>query len=725
MGMRAKEIAERTRKELMENANAGETDTDSDQDQESAFQSEESIRDALGPFSRPETAGPPPTDEEGNVLPTANTFAHTILKVMDKYDTPLAPVKPSVDGGNFAQGKPLTTRPQPPQKAIVSYPVPTRKKKITALALPPQEPADPAKSEEAPQEEKAPEPEPAPPPEPQKVIPELTPAEKLIRHAKNLVEKLEEDVRLATPKPEPCTPHELRVLFVNDFAFLDGYVTTKRNNEMAMLIRNIDVVPVGIQAALQPDQIAEMSWNLYRYLRSMSESFIHQDFSKGLVEIMEEDDEAEHKMFEIKRLIARMPEKDYIRVKAVIGHLESPPNHTNQSLDAQVDSDLRRSTSSSLPPPAAKTVVIDGHEDFSHRNSEASITYGNLKKRRDHGASMGHMIVAGVTLKDPALDPAKWEQLTVASEESDDENFIDSADSLRAPQSLASTAVESNADRKARRLSFKVNPEEISPEEDENEEGFQSEENVGSVKSNESLSKQDPATPGVPRPSSATTATTATTKGGKKKRGLRPVPGFRSDFPERDPTTPLMPPSISPRELLAIISIQAEREDEVEEDQDDLAGANNPTLGMSPIDSRKKEPLTVVTGRPLTRLSTMTEVDSTVSGGSIALMAGSKVSTAIRTLPSISPLIIEHDETSARSSAVSPGIDIDFGDDDPDGFGWNLMTKRGLAQALFLEETANSAQAAALEIMLQYYANVFSWNTFQQNSGKPSQRTKG
>ncbi|KAJ3215639.1 hypothetical protein HDU67_000173 [Dinochytrium kinnereticum] len=769
--LRAKEIAERTRKEILANC---EGDSDSDENGSSVEASEESIRDALGPFSRPDTAGPPPLDEKGNALPTANTFAHTILKVMDKYDAPLVPVKAAAEAAvNLASGMALSARPTPGQKKIISYPIPSKKKKVM-MQLPVEDEPQPMVEEQPPKKEE----EPEPVPEPKPVKPEVTPAEKLRNKAYSYVAKFEEERFSPRPQEEPCTPHELRVLFVNDFSVLDGYVTNQRNNEMAMLVRDVNIVPTGILAPLDPDQVTEMSWNLYRYLRSMSESFLHQEVAKGLVEIMEEDEEEEHRMFEIKRLIARLPSREFIKVKAVIGHIERLANITRsqgvtlhaslaglfgpvmlrrpcrkKASTSEVKTPFDRAFragsaytvhsrssianthvagSNASPPPlgaitdnggrnsmasqAAPQKLPEGLDSTENqgRGSVVSVNYGSLKKKRDHGASMGHMIVAGVTLKDAALDPTKWEALTVASD-STEGALIDSTDNVAVSTSEMEGTITGPVNQENRSAAASAgNLSEASGRDEEEEEQDGQDEGLPNSALTEAMSTT------LGRPSSATTCTT--TRSSRKKKGLRPVPGFRQEFPERDATTPLMPPSISPRELLAIITNQAERDEATEDEEDgDLAMIRSETeFGQIPLGSssrKPKESLSIVTARTLTRLSTMTEMDSVTSNMSV-VVSGSKVSTAVR--PVLSAVALEDDET----PGVSPGADIDFGEDDPDGFGWSLITKKGIAQALFLEETVNTAQAAAVEIMLKYYANVFAWNTFQQQQNGRSSRQK-
>ncbi|KAJ3103830.1 hypothetical protein HDU97_009835 [Phlyctochytrium planicorne] len=731
--LRAKEIADRTRKEILA---SNQDDSDEEEDVDA---SEDSIKDALGPFSRPATAGPPPVDQKGKELPTANTFAHTMLKVMDKYDAPIAKA-----GQAMGQAKALTARPTAPEKKIISYPVPQRKRKPSITSVKEALQPEPVQELEEPPVEPPP-----PPPEPKEKKPEPTPVEKLKAKVTEFVSKIEEEHFSPRPQVDERTPHELRMIFVNDFSVLDTHATNQRNNEMAMLIRDVDVVPTGIIAPLSPDQ---------------------------------EDEEEEHKMFEIKRLIARLPEKEFIKVKAIIGHIERlansnrsqgitlhsaiasifapvllrrPCRKTSSSLEAKTPFDrvfragsayTVNSRHSAVTAPG-QTVAKDQEEEPIQKERDSTVSrvgtlknrqplqdaeekdgrsstssianYGSLKKKRDVGASMGHMIVAGVTLQDPALDPAKWENLTVASEDTggggEENNWSsDVLDQDATPSIAAPPASVINEEEKNPLLASAGSLSAVS-DDNEDEEGVdETGDAVSTVPDNVSVS--------FGRPSSAATGTTARSR--RSKKGVRPVPGFRNDFPDRDATTPLMPPSISPRELLAIITNQAEREETEEMAEDEQRNIMNSrdeaetkleaefgALPMAPLNSHPSKKVLSVTV-PLTRLSTMTEVDSVTSNMSM-MVGASKMSTSVRPTPS----------AESPEESGSPG-GIDFGEEDPDGFGWNLLTRKGIAEALFLEETVNTAQAAALEIMLKNYAAVFAWNTFQQNIKGSASRTK-
>jgi hypothetical protein len=65
-----------------------------------------------------------------------------------------------------------------------------------------------------------------------------------------------------------------------------------------------------------------------------------------------------------------------------------------------------------------------------------------------------------------------------------------------------------------------------------------------------------------------------------------------------------------------------------------------------------------------------------------------------------------------RELTVTPVQNIEFGESDPEGFGWNLMTKKGFASALFIEHGCLTASAAALEMLLAQNETIFAWNTF-------------
>ncbi|KAI8842267.1 hypothetical protein BJ741DRAFT_705129 [Chytriomyces cf. hyalinus JEL632] len=55
--------------------------------------------------------------------------------------------------------------------------------------------------------------------------------------------------------------------------------------------------------------------------------------------------------------------------------------------------------------------------------------------------------------------------------------------------------------------------------------------------------------------------------------------------------------------------------------------------------------------------------------------------------------------------------EMDFGESDPDGFGWNLMTKKGLATELYIAHECQTALSSALELIIKNLDVLFDYNT--------------
>ncbi|KAI8839873.1 hypothetical protein BC829DRAFT_447102 [Chytridium lagenaria] len=300
----AKELAERTRRALLADDEDEEDEIDFGKydGKDYIFFSTDSVaEDTVGPFPHEHEDL---RDSNGNILPTANKFAHHVLKVLNKYeDQPVGQVTL----------KPLQPRPAAAPKPKISYPAIRRKKDEPEVeqSVPVEIPAElpePKAVEHPPQEFV---PRAKPPPEKQKHIREIL---------ELIVEKMEDEI---LPRGEDeKTLRELRVSFVNDFAIMDNRATTIRENEMAMLLRDIDMLPTVPVEAMSPEIVCEMCWNLFRYLRAMlPDSMIPMGVAASLVEVMEQDDEDEHRMYEMKRIVARLVHDDYIIIKALFGHL--------------------------------------------------------------------------------------------------------------------------------------------------------------------------------------------------------------------------------------------------------------------------------------------------------------------------------------------------------------------------------------------------------------------
>ncbi|KAJ3217648.1 hypothetical protein HDU67_007471 [Dinochytrium kinnereticum] len=297
--MRAKEVAERTRKAVLGDDDEEEIDLDRYNDKDYIYFSADSVaEDTVGPFHHePEDL----RDSNGNILPTANKFAHHVLKVMNRYEEqPVSQISM----------KPLQPRPAAAPKPKINYPMIRRKRADEEEPNQPEE----VVLEPEPVHEEQPEPRP-------KTYRPPTQKKKHIREILELIVEKMEDEPLPTRDHE-LSLRELRVIFVNDFAIIDNRATAIRENEMAMLLRDIDVLPNAHVEAISPELICEMCWNLFRYLRAvLPDCLVPKEVGLNIIDVMEQEEEEEHRKFEMQRIIAKLPREDFVIIKAVLGHL--------------------------------------------------------------------------------------------------------------------------------------------------------------------------------------------------------------------------------------------------------------------------------------------------------------------------------------------------------------------------------------------------------------------
>ncbi|KAJ3119876.1 hypothetical protein HK101_007105, partial [Irineochytrium annulatum] len=319
-----------------------------------------------------------------------------------------------------------------------------------------------------------------------------------------------------------------------------------------------------------------MCWNLYRYLRADKQSFLSVDVAKGLVEIMEEDDEEEHRMFEIKRLIARLPKNDFIKVKATVGHFE-------RLGDILADQGVRFHAALALifapvilRRPSRKNNIRDLHspflrsyrgeddedmsdpglDDMGDRDASSERMSGSgmaLAQGKALGISMAHMVVAGAGLMDPALDPSLWEDAATSAIATETEAPTEMPEPEAPPEIVLPDPPP------------EPEPPAEPPKNDSTDVTPTS--SFDSVATGGSDNSMDDR-PSVVAARRESKIEVVKTKRAPSSKSARPVPGYRQDFPTRD-MTPLMPPAaVTPQELYSAIAgeddggIRDEEEDE-------------------------------------------------------------------------------------------------------------------------------------------------------------------
>ncbi|KAJ3195708.1 hypothetical protein HK101_011295 [Irineochytrium annulatum] len=322
---RAKELAERTRRELLDSESSSATESEFDLARFNAehnyvYISDDSIAgETVGPFTDREAERE--LDPVGYPLLNDRIFAHRMLRVMDRYETGDAPINGSTSGGPIL-AKPLHLRPVHAPKPQIKYPTLKRKQveKGKDVELDPETPLPGIPAEEP----KTPEPVIALARKHVSKKPPVVPEEEQIRF-KQVISKFYESI-VDEPLPTLDTDlalRERRISFINDFAILENRSAKIRENEIARILRDVDIQPSNVIIEIPPIQFTEMSWNLYQYLIAMlPDVLIPSDLARQIVSLVEHGGSEEHVVNEIKRVVTKFSREDYVVFKAMVGHLD-------------------------------------------------------------------------------------------------------------------------------------------------------------------------------------------------------------------------------------------------------------------------------------------------------------------------------------------------------------------------------------------------------------------
>ncbi|KAI9342275.1 hypothetical protein BDR26DRAFT_859488 [Obelidium mucronatum] len=128
---------------------------------------------------------------------------------------------------------------------------------------------------------------------------------------------------LATiPSDDPVKAmHCLRTQFVKDFAVLEDRAVKEYQNFWDMRVRNTDIVA---HFSLKPYSLAEttqMAWQSYKFLRSLENPIFEYDVAKRLLIVVETDWSMQDKLFEIQKMVAKLPKETFLILKSTLTHL--------------------------------------------------------------------------------------------------------------------------------------------------------------------------------------------------------------------------------------------------------------------------------------------------------------------------------------------------------------------------------------------------------------------
>ncbi|KAJ3091932.1 hypothetical protein HK102_012488 [Quaeritorhiza haematococci] len=127
----------------------------------------------------------------------------------------------------------------------------------------------------------------------------------------------------------------------DDFARLDTRDTNVLENERSMMIRDLNIVPTKRVEKISQEDMLNMAWRFFRYIRSLKDDAISGDLADQIVQQMEEDDD-ESRLYGLKRIIAKLPRETFVVFKAFIGHLNR--------LSKSCEYDIMKGISSSFGP---------------------------------------------------------------------------------------------------------------------------------------------------------------------------------------------------------------------------------------------------------------------------------------------------------------------------------------------------------------------------------------
>ncbi|KAI9342279.1 hypothetical protein BDR26DRAFT_859495 [Obelidium mucronatum] len=115
--------------------------------------------------------------------------------------------------------------------------------------------------------------------------------------------------------------HAYRTSFINDFTQLEGRAVKEYENYWDMRVRDINVIPKHLIKPFTMEETTNMAWDMYAYLRSIGQPLFHYDLGKVLLVIIETDWSTADKLFEIQKLFAKLPKEVFLVLKSLLTHL--------------------------------------------------------------------------------------------------------------------------------------------------------------------------------------------------------------------------------------------------------------------------------------------------------------------------------------------------------------------------------------------------------------------
>ncbi|KAI9312550.1 hypothetical protein DFJ73DRAFT_885601 [Zopfochytrium polystomum] len=540
-----------------------------------------------------------------------------------------------------------------------------------------------------------------------------------------LEQALSGPIWLDNPIEEVLREHELKTIFVNDIMMTEKIATEKAVNASCSNSRSVNFVPPHLVKDLDNEQAVLMCWNIFRYLRCTKTSIFPRDVTRQILDLFEnpEGDE-EEQIFEIKRIFAKLPKECFVVMKALFFHLarigQIIPIRSLAALFAPLVFRTPSRRQVTFAEPKMKTEELDqgktshishlqrqsptvGGEGFSflvngelavaESTSDASVG-GQLSRAHQNviGASLDHLTIAGesYTSRQTGLSveiDKLWETLTEIMEEEE------AKPGARPPATASSANLSSN--NQSRESQRKKVP------------GFR--DDVGYVTKAPLVQPfatfQSPAT----SPLVDQAGLEANARGDPPSLVVEPISVESEDANGKSEEMPILGLDDRKQGLArsqTILSTVAEPESE--------EGVEDPMTPNIGSESEYSESENGPAVDPMEQIVSLMEgpamsMNVITPRESIALIVSQK-------------LPVPETERETSQAAPAPKV-INFGDNDPEGFGWNLLTEQSLAVKIFFEEICLPASAAALETVLLHLEVVSSWNTFSSMQAASSNRS--
>ncbi|KAI8607988.1 hypothetical protein BC830DRAFT_56442 [Chytriomyces sp. MP71] len=113
----------------------------------------------------------------------------------------------------------------------------------------------------------------------------------------------------------------LRSSFVNDFVVLEKRAMQEYENYWDMRVLDVNVIPRHLIKPFTMEETALMAWQMYAFLRKVSQSLFHPNLGRMLLVITETEWSITDKLFEMQKLFAKLPKEIFLVLKCTLTHL--------------------------------------------------------------------------------------------------------------------------------------------------------------------------------------------------------------------------------------------------------------------------------------------------------------------------------------------------------------------------------------------------------------------